>query len=141
MGHLEKIPKEWLECSKIIENIGDELRREIKDMKPRTLDQYRYWLDRLTGSYMTLTPIFKKYRAKKENNEVAKYVAIRTHWPKGEKFVSAAADKEASSFVAKERYIRDWLEGWILAAEQGIRTIKRHLNLYEKEKGISATVE
>lgn len=141
MSDLEKIPKEWLEAANIIDEIGKELRREIKDMRPRTRDQYEYWLDRLTGSYMYLMPLFKKYRAIKENNEAAKYVVIRDKTPEGTKFVSAAADKEASLSVKRERYIRDWLEGWILSSVQGIMTIKRHLNRYAEEKHISATVE
>jgi len=133
---MKEIPKKWLEVTQQIELIGDELRKVIKDERGRTVEQYRTWLDILTGCYMYLEPLFSKYSALKRNNEDAKYVEIKNTWGDG-KFVSAVADREASDSVSKYRYVRDWLEGWVKAAESGIYTCRRHLSEGSKESNIT----
>lgn len=135
---MSEMPVEWLEVTTKIEKIGEELRSVVKDEKERTFQQYAEWLDILTGCYMYLKPLFNKYSAAKRNNEDAKYMDIKNNWksdpdnPK-DKFVSATADREASVAVAKLRYIRDWVEGWVLAAECGIFTLRKHLSENNKE--------
>ena len=133
---MKEIPKKWLEVTKQIELIGDDLRKVIKEEGGRTIDQYRNWLDILTGCYMYLEPLFAKYSALKRNNEDAKYMDIKNNWGEG-KFVSAVADRKASDSVAKYRYVRDWLEGWVKAAESGIYTCRRHLSEQTKEVSIT----
>jgi len=118
-----------------IEEIGKALRTDAisKSFSPRA--EYLKMLDIATGCYMFLAPEYKRYRAIKENNEVAKYVTLKNE--QITKFVSASAEREASTFVSKERYIRDVLEGWLMAAEQAIYTLKKHLGDDKKEESLS----
>jgi|GEM_PF-6825589 len=129
------IPDQWLEVTKQIDNIGGILRSDAISKNFNPTAEYRRLLNVLTGSYMYLVPLFKQYRAVKENNEVAKYVQLKNE--QTVKFVSAAAEREASSFVGKERYLRDFLEGWMLAAESGIYTCKKHIDSDTKEERLA----
>jgi hypothetical protein len=86
---------------------------------------------------MFLVTQFKQWRAIKENNYVAKFCDLKNNTPLTEKFTAASGEKEASKFVADARYKRDWLEGWLLACEQGIYSIKKHLDSASKERDIN----
>lgn len=130
-----EIPKEWTDVFKMINNIGKSLREDAvsKSFSPKA--EYSKMLNILTGCYMYLVPLYKQYRAIKENNAVAKYCEIKNETTT--KFISAAAEKEASNFVCKERFYRDLLESWMLASEQGIYTLKKHLDSDTKEEDLS----
>lgn len=130
-----KMPDEWLEVRSLIMSIGKKLRNDATMQKERALNDYREMLNKMTGAYIYFIPQFKKYRAAKSNNETAKYVNIMLeHSSTGKKFVSKAAEIESSESVANLRLIRDWLDGQVLAAEQGIRTIKKQMDIYVQEK-------
>lgn len=126
-----QIKQEWL----TIANKIDEVRKQILD--DITTNDYNKWLDILTACYMYLTPHFKEYEAVKNNNEAAKFMEIKNAFKPSEsekKFTAANAKEESQAFTADDRYKRNWLEGWVLAAEQGIRTCKAHLRLDNTEK-------
>jgi hypothetical protein len=123
------------EVIKKVDEIGKALRDETitKSFAPKA--EYARLLNIATGCYMFLAPEFKKWRALKENNEVAKFCQLKSE--NTTKFTAAAAQPEASQFVSKERYIRDVIEGWMLAAEQAIYTLKKHLESDTKEENLS----
>ncbi len=130
-----KLDAQVEEVANTVADIGKMLRTDAisKSFAPEA--EYKKQLNILTGCYMFLIVEFKKWRAIKENNEVAKYCQLKTD--QTAKFVSAQAEREASNFVCKERYVRDVLEAIVLAAEQGIYTIKKHLESDTKEKNLS----
>lgn len=130
-----EVEKEWTDVFKKIDEIGETLRNDAIKENFNPQANYKKWLNILTGCYIYLVPKFKKWRALKENNSCRKYLEIKQNAVG--KFVSAPADREASGFVHKERYFRDLLEGWMLAAEQGIYTLKKHLRQDEKEEQIT----
>lgn len=132
-----KMPKEWRDVVNQLDSISKSLRKEIKSGKSQPVEEYTRMLNIATGCYMFLVPKFKKYRALKANNQAAKYCQIKDEWPSDEKFVSRMAEIEAEKSIAKVRAVRDFLEGWMLAAESAIYTLRKHLSLYSEEKKIS----
>lgn len=129
------IEEKYIEAGKAISDVGQLLREDAisKNFSPKA--EYARQLNILTGWYMFVVVEFKKWRAIKENNETAKYCQLKMQaGVANEKFISVAGEKEASNLVAKERYVRDVLEGMLLAAEQGIYTIKKHLGEDNKEE-------
>jgi len=129
-------PKEWEEVVKYVRDIGKALREDAvsKNFSPEV--EYRRLLNIATGSYMYLVTEYKKWRSIKENNEVAKFCALKNEIG-STKFTAASGQIEASNFVCKERYYRDYLEGWMLASEQAIYTLKKHLGSDEREHNVS----
>ena len=127
-----EIPSQWTEVFNMVDGIGNLLRTDAISKNFNPPAEYRRQLNIATGCYMYLVVEYKKYRAIKENNEVSKYVSIKNE--QTVKFVSASTEREASAFVAKERYYRDLIEGWMLASESAIYTIKKHLDVDTKEE-------
>jgi len=132
-----EIPDDWQQVAGQVDSIGKQLREDAisKTFSPEA--EYKRCLDVLTGCYMFLVTQFKQWRAIKENNYVAKFCDLKNNTGLTEKFTAASGEKEASNFVRRERYYRDWLEGWLLAAEQGIYTVKKHLDSENKERDIN----
>jgi len=130
-----EIDKAWQEVFNNVNEIGKTLRSDAISKNFNPPAEYRRLLNIATGNYMFLVVEYKRWRAIKENNQVNKYVGLKNDTTT--KFVSAAADREASLFVAKERYSRDLLEGWMLAAESAIFTIKKHLYVDTREEKVS----
>ena len=91
-------------------------------------------LEELTGIYMELHPIFTIAETIKKNREEGAYMAKKIEIEnKGEKFVSASADKEASNSVANERRVRNIIEGKVSACSQGISTCQSKMKFVGKE--------
>lgn len=91
-------------------------------------------LEELTGIYMELNPIFSIASTIKQNREDKYFMSRKIEIEnKGDKFVSAPIDKEASGFVANERRIRNIVEGKVLACSQGISTIQSKMKFAGKE--------
>jgi hypothetical protein len=130
-----EIQKDWMDVINKVDEIGKVLREDAvsKSFNPR--GEYERMLRILSGCYAYLVTEFKKWRAIKENNEVAKYCQLKSE--QTVKFVSAQAEREASLFVAKERYNRDLLEGWVLGCEQMIHTLKKFIETDKQEEKFS----
>ena len=133
-----EISSEWKEVALQVSEIGNILRTDAISKSFSPEGEYKKHLNVLTGCYMYLVVEFKKWRALKENNEVAQFCMLKNATVEGGKFVVASGEKEASNAIAKERYFRDWLEGYVMSCEQGIYTLKKHLESDKKEQGFSA---
>lgn len=127
-----EISAQWQEVFNSVDEIGKTLRTDAitKNFNPRA--EYGRLLTIACGCYVYLVTEYKRWRAIKENNEVNKYVMLKNE-PTA-KFVSAATEREASAFVAKERYYRDLLEGYTLACESIINTLKKFIDSDKKEE-------
>ncbi len=127
-----EIDQKWKDVFDNIDKIGDSLRGEAitKNFSPQA--EYRRLLNKATGYYMYLVPEWKRWVAIKKNNEDNKYMELKNACTT--KFTSAPTVVEASAFVAKERYYRNILEGWMLACQSAIYTIKKHLEVDKKDE-------
>ena len=127
-----KISQELNEVTDMVDKIGAALRSDSvsKSFSPRA--EYKRMLSVLSGCYIYLITEFKKWRAIKANNEVAKYCLIKSETTT--KFVNATTEKEASNFVRKERYFRDLLEGYTKGCAEMIYTLKKFIEADKDEE-------
>lgn len=95
-------------------------------------------IEDLTGIFMELKSIYMIAMSIKENREDAYYMAKKIEVEnRGEKFVSASAEREASSSVANERRVRNIIQGKLEACIQGITTIQSKMKFVGKEMELS----
>lgn len=125
---LEKLLKDYSEIFEMIDDFGQQLIAGI----PNTPDDYKEILDKLTGAYISLEPLYTQAEAKKLNEELQAYVDKKRELEeKGDKIVSATLDREASLAVADYRRIRAVLEGYVEACGKGISTCQTQLRRIE----------
>lgn len=138
MVGLEKLLEDYKDTFDMIDDEGQQLISGIKT----TPEDYAICLDKLTGAYISLEPIYTMAVAYKENEEIKSYVTIKRELEgKGEKVVAASLDKEASASVEVQRRVRNILEGYVEACAKGIGTCQTQLKRFElqwKNKGTSA---
>lgn len=97
------------------------------------VDTLGEWLSRLTGDFMYLTTRYNSVRVARHNNEVAKYIELKRD-SGDSKFVSAVAEREARNSVSAEAQAEHVFESYKEAAEQGILTIKKLLDVFAEER-------
>ncbi|TDI96943.1 MAG: hypothetical protein E2O29_01540 [Deltaproteobacteria bacterium] len=125
------------EVFKLVSDIGEDLRTSVRDGAFSRLEWYRDRLDRLTGAYMYLSDKYRRTKVARANNEVAEYVGIRSTWNEG-KFVSAVAERQARNAIASWAEAEHVFEGYLEAANQGILTLKKSLEIEVIDKQIEA---
>jgi len=92
----------------------------------KPLDTLSEWLQVLTGDYMYLAPRLGEVSVARSNKEVAVYMRLKANALADEvKFVSAPAEKEARSEVSELKEAERIFESYQNAAEQGILTLKK----------------
>lgn len=114
-----------------VAEIWDNLRKNVlgkESFKP--IELISKWLQVLTGSYMYLTTRYTAARIARDNNEVAIYMRLKNDAVAADtKFVSAPADREARSEVSELVEFERVFESYQKAAEQGILTLKKLLEI------------
>ena len=125
------------EVFKLVSDIGEDLRTSVRDGAFSRLEWYRDRLDRLTGAYMYLSDKYRRTKVARANNEAAEYVDIRATWSEG-KFVSAVAERQARSTIASWAEAEHVFEGYLEAANQGILTLKKSLEIEVIDKQVEA---
>jgi len=132
---LEKLLVDYKDTFDMIDDEGQQLISGIKS----TPEDYAICLDKLTGAYIALEPLYTQAIAYKENEEIKAYVSMKRELEgKGEKVVAASLDKEASASVEVQRRIRNILEGYVESCAKGIGTCQTQLKRFElqwKNKG------
>jgi len=135
---LEKLLVDYKDTFELVDDYGQQLITGILS----TPDDYAKCLDKLTGAYISLEPLYTMAIAYKENEEIKAYVTMKREMEaKGEKVVAASLDKEASASVEIQRRIRNILEGYVESCAKGIGTCQTQLKRFEnqwKNKGTSA---
>ena len=125
---LEKLLTDYKETFDMIDDEGQQLISGVKS----TPEDYSACLDRLTGAFITLEPLYTMAVAYKENEEIKAYVSMKRELEsKGEKVVAASLDKEASASVEIQRRIRNILEGYVESCAKGIGTCQTQLKRFE----------
>jgi hypothetical protein len=132
---LEKLLADYKDTFDMIDDEGQQLIGGIKSSP----DDYALCLDKLTGAYISLEPLYTMAVAYKENEEIKAYVSMKRDLEaKAEKVVAASLDKEASASVEIQRRVRNILEGYVEACAKGIGTCQTQLKRFElqyKNKG------
>ena len=132
---LEQLLKDYNDTFEMVDDYGQQLISGILS----TPEDYTTCLDKLTGAYIALEPLYSQAEAKKLNEELNAYVTMKRELEaKGEKVVAASLDKEASLAVADFRRVRAILEGYVEACAKGIgscQTQLKRLEMQWKNKG------
>jgi len=127
---LDKILEDYKEIFELIEDYGQQLITGVLSSG----EDYRVCLDKLTGAYVALEPLYTMAVAYKENEEIKAYVAMKRELEsKGEKVVAASLEKEASASIEIQRRIRNILEGYVEACSKAIGTCQTQLKRLELE--------
>jgi hypothetical protein len=127
---LEKLLEDYKDVFEMVDDYGQQLIQGILSNG----EDYRVCLDKLTGAFVTLEPLYTMAVAYKENEEIKAYVSMKRELEgKGEKIVAATLDKEASASVAIQRRIRNILEGYVEACSKAIGTCQTQLKRLELE--------
>ena len=125
---LEKLLVDYKDIFELVDDYGQQLISGILSNP----DDYALCLDKLTGAYISLEPLYTMAVAYKENEEIKAYVSMKRELEaKGEKVVAASLDKEASASVEIQRRIRNILEGYVEACAKGIGTCQTQLKRFE----------
>ena len=127
---LEKLLVDYKDTFEMIDDFGQQLIQGILSSG----EDYRVCLDKLTGAYITLEPLYTMAVAYKENEQLKSYVTTKRDMEaKGEKVVSASLDREASESVHIQRRVRAILEGYVESCSKGIGTCQTQLKRLELE--------
>ena len=132
--------KEILAKAKTIFNQVDSIGRELRKPDTLNMEYYHITLDKLSGCYTYLMPLYKKLEALKTNAELGKYMDLKNSFVPNDiekKFVNTVAEKEASYQVRYLRMARNILEGYVKATENNINTCKKHMGGNEKEREVT----
>jgi arginyl-tRNA synthetase len=123
-----------LEDNKDIFEMVDDYGQQFIQGILSTPEDYKDALNKLTGAYLSLMPLYQMAVAYKENEELKYYVtAKRELEAKAEKVVAASLEKESSAFVEHPRRVRNLLEGYVEASSKGIATCQTQLKRLELE--------
>ena len=127
---LEKLLKDYQEVFEMIDDYGQQLIQGILSSG----EDYKVCLDKFTGAFITLEPLYTMAVAYKENEEIKAYVSMKRELEaRGEKVVAASLDKEASASIEVQRRVRNILEGYVEACAKAIGTCQTQLKRLELE--------
>jgi hypothetical protein len=125
---LEKLLVDYKDVFEMIDDYGQQLIQGILS----TPDDYKICLDKMTGAFVSLEPLYTMAVAYKENDEIKAYVSMKRELEgKGEKVVAASLEKEASASVEIQRRIRNILEGYVESCAKAIGTCQTQLRRME----------
>jgi hypothetical protein len=128
---LEQLIVDYKDLFDQIEDYGQQLLQGILT----TSEDFKGMLNFMTGSYVSLEPLYSIAESTKLNEELKNYVGIKRDLEsKGEKVVAANLEKEASLSVADFRRVRAVLEGYVLATEKAIVTSQTQLKRLEQDE-------
>jgi len=127
---LEKLLEDYKDVFEMVDDYGQQLIQGILSNG----EDYRVCLDKLTGAFVTLEPLYTMAVAYKENEEIKAYVSMKRELEaRGEKVVAASLDKEASASIEIQRRVRNILEGYVEACSKAIGTCQTQLKRLELE--------
>jgi len=92
-------------------------------------------LQESTAYFSFFSHLCQRWGAILDNQEVEAYMTIKSRTgSSGEKFVSAAAEREAASQVTELRYVFGYYKGELARCQEYINTCKRLLETIETEE-------
>jgi len=103
-----------------------------KITEPENVDKA---LDKVTGYRGYINPLLEVLEAHKKNKEAEAYINFKDEVEeKGDKFVSAIAERKASKNVSQIRALRNKVEGYINQCDIMIGVLQSKLNYYRDRK-------
>lgn len=130
---LEELLKKYNDIFEMIDDYGQQLVQGILS----TPDDYKSCLDKMTGAYITLEPLYTMAESTKLNEELKKYVDLKRETEnKGEKVVATNLEKESSLAVADFRRVRAIFEGYVEASAKAIASCQTQLKRFEVKNPI-----
>lgn len=133
---IENLIKDYKPIFDMIDDIGADFLQNMCT----TMPEYKERLNKLTGAYISLEPLYSLAVAHKLNEETSAYVRTKEETEqRGGKVISAAIEKQASLAVANFRRIRNILEGYVLSCEKGIVTCQTQMKRLEEDKNYKPT--
>lgn len=125
---LEKLLEDYKEVFAMIEDYGQQLIQGVLSNS----EDYKICLDKMTGAFIILEPLYTMAVAYKENEEIKTYVSMKRELEKkGEKVVATSLEKEASASIEVQRRVRNILEGYVEACSKAIGTCQTQLKRFE----------
>jgi hypothetical protein len=125
---LEKLLVDYKDTFEMIDDYGQQLIQGVLSAP----DDYALCLDKLTGAYISLEPLYTMAVSYKENEETREWVTLKRELEaKGEKVVAASLDREASALVSVQRRVRGILEGYVESCAKGIGSCQTQLKRFE----------
>jgi len=125
---LEKLLIDYKDTFEMVDDYGQQLISGVLSAP----DDYGLCLDKLTGAYISLEPLYTMAVAYKENEETREWVTLKRELEaKGEKVVAASLDREASALVSVQRRVRGILEGYVESCAKGIGSCQTQLKRFE----------
>jgi hypothetical protein len=127
---LLKLLTDYQPTFEMIDDYGQQMMQGILS----TPEDYKTCLDKMTGAYVSIEPLFTMAVAYKENEETRLWVGLKRELEeKGEKITAASLDREASALVAMPRRVRAVLEGYVESCSKAIGTCQTQLKRIEFE--------
>ena len=130
------IPDTVREVSARIDALDAELMRGAMEQRFAARKRLSEMLQEATACFSFFSHLYKRWDAILENQEAEAYMAVkaRTAGGLGEKFVSAAAEREAAASVKDIRYVVSYYEGEVSRCQEYINSTKKLLELVEAEE-------
>ena len=133
----ELISKEDKEVFESVGAIAKQMRElAMRNTTFRPIDWYVEKLNVLTGAFMYLSCRYGESKAARDNNEVSAYIKQKMDSEvTGDKFVSAVGERVARHSVCDFVEVEKVVESYKDAAEQGILTCKKIMDVLALELG------
>jgi len=129
----DNLSKLLTDCNDIFTMIDEYAQQFMQGILSTSAD-FRDVLNKLTGAYMYLEPLYSLAVANKENKELLYYVTTKRELEsKNEKVVAASLEKESSASVEAYRRVRNILEGYVESCSKGIITCQTQLRRIEED--------
>ena len=142
LSELEKLLKTtngFNDLTKYCDSVFQILDKYIFRMKSRKItepENVDSALDKVTGYRGYINPLLEVLEAHKKNKEAEAYINFKEEVEKkGDKFVSAIAERKASKSISQIRTLRNKVKGYIDQCNIMIGVLQSKLNYYRDRKG------
>ena len=128
------IPDNVKQTSARIDALDSELMAGALEQRFATEKRLEEMLLEVTAYFSFFSHLYKRWEAIQDNQEAETYMQVKARSEAtSEKFVSAAADREASAAVKEIRYVVNYYEGEVARCEQYMNSVKRILDKERRE--------
>ncbi len=123
------VPKDVQEKAKRLDEVDTLLMKSVLERRFLPEEELKYLLTEVTALYSSFTKLHYTFYAITQSEETAFYKQKKDEFTaRGEKFVSAPVEREASYYVRTVEYLSTFYEGQMYRAESLMNTTKRLMN-------------
>lgn len=129
------IPDTAREVSARIDALDAELMQGALEQRLDGKQRLGDMLKVMTACLSFFNHVYKRWEAILKNEVSAAYMTVKARVESsGEKFVSAAADRESDYAVREIRYVASYYEGEVSRAQEHVNTLKKLLDAIDAEE-------